>query len=156
MTDVFGSTHPVIPRAKPEGPLISSRVGPGEGENLAYKSADGRQVRAAAYRHDLDGAHDLGIDQRPHAQARHGDRVFGDEAEAQASHRHRLHPVVAVGAEHHLHLRAMLTPDAAGMVEELALQAIDVGLPVEVSDAHRVLAVEGMAGADADHEALVV
>ena len=47
-------------------------VRPGEGEDLAHEGADRRHVRAAAHGDDLDGAHDLGIDQRPHAQARHG------------------------------------------------------------------------------------
>src|SRR5437016_3619281 len=113
-------------------------------------------MRPATHGDDLDGAHDLGVDQRPYPQARHGHGVFRDEGEAQPGHRHALHPIVAVAAEDDARLAIVLAEDAAGMAEELALLAVDVGLVVQVGATYGILLVEGVPRPDADHEALVV
>ncbi len=113
-------------------------------------------MRTAAHRHHLDRARDVGLDQRPHAESRHGDGVFRDKGETEARQHHALHPVVAIGAEHGRHLGALLAPQPAGMAQEFALTAIDIGLAVELADPHRILLFEAVAGTDADHEALVV
>src|SRR5215212_62114 len=96
-------------------------VDPGEGQDLAHEGTDRRRVRTATHGDDLDGAHDLGLDQRPDLQARHGHGELGDEGEAHPRHRHALHPVVTVAAENDTRLAAMLAEDAAGMAEVLAL-----------------------------------
>src|SRR5206468_7184618 len=86
----------------------------------------------------------------------HRYRIFGDEGEAQSRHRHALHPVVTVAAEDHARPAILLAEDAPRVAEKLALQPVDVRLVVQVGAAHSVLLVEGMAGTDADHEALFI
>ncbi len=56
----IGVLRRLVPRAG-----LGAGVEPREGQHLAHEGADRRHVRPATHRHDLDGAHDLRLDQRP-------------------------------------------------------------------------------------------
>src|SRR5260370_11610585 len=96
-------------------------------------------MRTSAHRHQAHLAPELGLDQWPHHDIRAlRDAILRHEGEAEPGRNHGKNPVVAVAAIHPFDLRAVLGKNIARNLHLLAIDAVEVTLAVEITDAHFV------------------
>src|SRR5215813_2965728 len=113
-----------------------SRTQPLRAHGFAHERADRRRMRTSAHGHQVHLAPELRLDQWPHHDIRAlRNGILRHEGEAEAGRDHGKNPIVAVAAIHAFDLRAALGKNIARNVDLLAVDAVEVALAVEITDA---------------------
>src|SRR5437879_2369387 len=112
-------------------------------------------MRPTAHRDEVHFPPELGLDQRSHHDVGpFRDRILRHEGEAQAGCGHGKNPIVTLAAINSFHLRAVAGEDIPRKVYLLAIDAVEVALPIEIGDAHCISCCKMMAAPEHDKELL--